>query len=325
MSIYFISSTLIILIMQHVVLIEARPQVCTKFVVTGATGALGSSLCHHIVDQSIESTSTTDLLLGYRSESRLRQTLVQLQQRMEGKESQEKVKITPFYCDLTTGTRIEKTMMDLNIKMCSVPVGSSVDVHEHIILVNNAANCLRSSSPQVLRQSLDVNAIFPYQLARSVLLHADCNQETTVTIVNISSQDGELSRLHSDLAEHIRRLNSQKEWENFVNRERDAWRGSDFEYAFGETPLYSFSKAVFTTATKILSRDVAGREGRRVVAMCPGNVLSQMSTEEEKTSAVSPVTASELVLRVASDETGQYRNGEFCRVNDKNMIECDKL
>ena len=175
----------------------------------------------------------------------------------------------------------------------------------------------------MLRQSLDVNAIFPYQLARSVLLHADCNQETTVTIVNISSQDGELSRLHSDLAEHIRRLNSQKEWENFVNRERDAWRGSDFEYALGETPLYSFSKAVFTTATKILSRDVAGREGRRVVAMCPGNDSCRCH-RGGKTSAVSPVTASELVLRVASDETGQYRNGEFC-VNDKNMIECDKL
>ena len=108
-----------------------------------------------------------------------------------------------------------------------------------------------------------------------------------------------------------------------MNRERDAWRGSDFEYAFGETPLYSFSKAVFTTATKILSRDVAGREGRRVVAMCPGNVLSQMSTEEEKTSAVSPVTASEPCYAwPRRDRTVPQRR--VCCVNDKNKIKCDK-
>lgn len=322
---------LVLLIIFHLARIEAVRGLVRKFVVTGATGALGSSLCGQIVKKYSNKfddlglcTEKVELFLGYRSEDRLKRTLVQLEQEMKDKSSQERIQITPFSCDFATGCSVERTMIDLNVKMCSEPIQSSHDLQEHLVLINNAANCLKRSSPQALQRSLDVNAIFPYRLARSVLLHGDCKPDTSVTIVNISSQDGDLSYLHSDLVEHLGRLDSKQAWEEYVERERTAWRGSDFEYAFGETPLYSFSKAVFNAATKLLSQEVEaapGRSGeRRVIAMCPGNVLSQMSTEEERITAISPTSASELVLRVASDATA-YRNGQFCRVNG-GVIEC---
>ena len=71
--------------------------------ITGGTGALGSSLCGTIVkkfrnqfDEYGAALEKNELLLGYRSEDRLRQTLVQLEHDLEEVSSKERVKDYTF-------------------------------------------------------------------------------------------------------------------------------------------------------------------------------------------------------------------------------------
>ena len=92
-----------------------------------------------------------------------------------------------------------------------------------------------------------------------------------------------LSWLHSDLAKDIGQIDSIQAWEEYIKKERVTWRGNNFEYAFGDTPLYSFSKAAFTAATRLLSQEVEA-EGKKkeisvllpyVQAMCSRRCLQR--------------------------------------------------
>lgn len=69
------------------------------------------------------------------------------------------------------------------------------------------------------------------------------------------------------------------------DREKDDTRQHDGEpteeVAFGPTPAYSVSKAAANAAVRTWAPRLASELGVRLVAVCPGDVLTGMSSEEE--------------------------------------------
>ena len=58
----------------------------------------------------------------------------------------------------------------------------------------------------------------------------------------------------------------------------------ELEYAFGPTPMYSVSKALLNRGTRILQDKLEATRAAKqaiVLAVCPGNFESAMSTSEE--------------------------------------------
>jgi NAD(P)-dependent dehydrogenase (short-subunit alcohol dehydrogenase family) len=70
------------------------------------------------------------------------------------------------------------------------------------------------------------------------------------------------------------------------------------EYAFGLTPAYSVSKALLTIGTFLLHKESLARNVSKckIFAVCPGNVVSPMSTPEELLDATSPDEAARSIL-----------------------------
>ena len=55
-----------------------------------------------------------------------------------------------------------------------------------------------------------------------------------------------------------------------------------FEYCHGSTPMYSLSKALLNTYTRVVASQVDSQQQIRIIAACPGNFLSPMSTVDEQ-------------------------------------------
>jgi NAD(P)-dependent dehydrogenase (short-subunit alcohol dehydrogenase family) len=84
-----------------------------------------------------------------------------------------------------------------------------------------------------------------------------------------------------------------------------------FEYAYGDTPAYSVSKALLNALTRVTQREAP--RGVRCVCVCPGNVASPMSTEEERRTAIPAHQAAEDILAVAFGDAAEYPGGLFYR------------
>ena len=86
----------------------------------------------------------------------------------------------------------------------------------------------------------------------------------------------------------------------------------DFEYAYGDTPFYSLSKALLNSLTQCL--DSESPEWCKVVSVCPGNFKSSMSTIEEENTFDDPINAANKVLMIALDNSNnKYKGGKFYR------------
>ncbi|CAN0452776.1 unnamed protein product, partial [Laminaria digitata] len=89
------------------------------------------------------------------------------------------------------------------------------------------------------------------------------------------------------------------------------------ELAFGPTPAYSLSKAAANAVVRAWAPHLSSERGVRLVAVCPGDVLTRMTSEEElaRGEGVSPKEAAVAVVDVAlrAEEFpagGFYRGGE---------------
>ena len=137
------------------------------------------------------------------------------------------------------------------------------------------------SSKEVLSKSILVNSIGPLELAATLLENCRRISHMKCTVVNISSGDGELSYLHSDLQKKIKEVKNLRELKSLA-RSLAIFYDQGVEYAFGPTPMYSLSKALLNKGTYLLQQDVQYDHQRsRILAICPGNFKSTMSTESE--------------------------------------------
>ena len=85
-----------------------------------------------------------------------------------------------------------------------------------------------------------------------------------------------------------------------------------FSYAHGPTPMYSLSKALLNAYTRLSHGTVPGV--RRVVAVCPGNFESPMTTAEEREGgplATADAAAADVWALVADPD--RYPGGRFYR------------
>lgn len=82
-----------------------------------------------------------------------------------------------------------------------------------LLLVNNAGVCLEGCTIEALKESLEVNCIGPAFLSELFLNYANiddkefCNQ---ISIINVSSGDGELVFLHSEIQRQINAIETYK-------------------------------------------------------------------------------------------------------------------
>ena len=87
----------------------------------------------------------------------------------------------------------------------------------------------------------------------------------------------------------------------------------NFEYSYGPTPLYSLSKALLNSYTKIKGGEYEKLPSNiSIFSVCPGNVASPMSTAEELYDTISPVIAVKNILELIYFPD-LYENGKFYR------------
>jgi NAD(P)-dependent dehydrogenase (short-subunit alcohol dehydrogenase family) len=77
-----------------------------------------------------------------------------------------------------------------------------------LVLVNNAGVCVAGHSADAFKVSLDVNCWAPALLAEGAAAATHGDNSPDVTVVNVSSGEGELVFLHSDVAHRVRALDS---------------------------------------------------------------------------------------------------------------------
>lgn len=285
-----------------------------KVVLTGGTGTLGSAICRQLAGMldkghAGDAWDISTVYVGYRNVDRLEKTLQGVHDGNVASRDVLERTFLPFPCKFPhlSGTEILPYLQP----------SSSTDralEEDEVVIINNAGVCISGSSRSALQESLDINTIYPIRLARGVLF-SPLLESCDVTVVNVSSGDGELTWLHSDLAAAIEGINTFVEWHNFVGNERDNWRGEGFEYAYGDTPMYSVSKALLNAGTRVLHEGLSvDCRVRKIISVCPGNFPSPMSTEEEIKDASSPDEAAASILSLLSSPATRsgkfYRNGE---------------
>ena len=129
--------------------------------------------------------------------------------------------------------------------------------YKHNILINSVGVCLYGTSLAVMIESMNVNYLQPKILVDRLIdtyLHDDrydCNQ---LTVINISSGDGERCYLHSTIAQALDNINDLQSLDDYVAKlfhNHDTNSKSCIEYAYGDTPMYSLSKAILNKYTEL--------------------------------------------------------------------------
>ena len=192
------------------------------------------------------------------------------------------------------------------------------------VLVNGIAVAPTGRSSAAFQCALAVNSLLPMLLSARLLAAADefASMSTTleeVVIVNISSGDGELAFLDSDVARWVQSTDSLHR----LQTDMASWllpttQQAHRETAVGATPAYSLSKAVLNRFTQLLSEQRhALPVAVRVVSVCPGNFLSPLTTDEERLQRFDSVrtvheAASDVVSAIQNDQN-RYISGGFFR------------
>lgn len=256
-----------------------------RILITGSTGTLGRSLTKLCVLRGLH------VIAGYRNHLKL-QGLYE-----------------DFYrCDFVG--QFSPVNMDVSTvsveDLSSITSGSS-----HFVVFNNAGVCHKGSSAKIMKESLFVNSIAPIRIAQICLTLGIANPNIkNITVINVSSGDGEIALLHSDIQQEISSLNTLEEWENCIHQHINNYK-SDFEYAYGSTPFYSLSKAFLNAGTRLLWKQFKLQHQvslintqYRVHAVCPGNFQSDMtSIDNDFENVTTPDEAAEHLLDLALDSS----------------------
>mmetsp|Transcript_15744 Transcript_15744/g.36009 ORF Transcript_15744/g.36009 Transcript_15744/m.36009 type:complete len:271 (-) Transcript_15744:733-1545(-) len=168
------------------------------------------------------------------------------------------------------------------------------------ILVNNAAICVPGAGREILKQTLQVNFHGPARLSKLLMHHMAEKCEKNACggiIINISSGDGELACLNSELRRVLEEVQTEQELNQVL---ADLCEGKCLggqELAFGPTPAYSVSKAALNVLTRLQANEMERQELKlRSVAVCPGDVDTRMCTAENGEKILTPQEAAENVV-----------------------------
>lgn len=134
-------------------------------------------------------------------------------------------------------------------------------------LINNAAICMHGWSKRVLATTFATNTIAPIELCKLLWRR----MPNDAHVVNVSSGDGERCYLSSHVQGLLASIRDMEDLKAFLDH-MIAAADSTEEFAFGPTPAYSVSKAALNVATTLL----AATQGRRICAVCPGDVQTKM-------------------------------------------------
>lgn len=188
------------------------------------------------------------------------------------------------------------------------PLWSQSLPDEQNILINVAGVCLSGSSADAMHVSMAVNAIKPIALAKAAM-----QAHERLTVINVSSGEGELAFLNSDVVQDLNKICSSVELDQYVSLLQHTYNPAS-EYAHGPTPMYSLSKAILNKSTQLLHKENGGTTGCnvRILACCPGNVASPMSAEEELEDTVTAEYAADHIFKYAT-EPEKYPGGRFYR------------
>lgn len=284
-------------------------QAATSVAIIGGSGTLGREL----ISYACRPKKRNDVLLNYRP---LHITATQRRINKSWLEHE---------CSLSDDCRIDFVKLDLrdvhdSYSLDTVP--QSTD-----ILINAAGVCIAGKSRGAMEQSLMVNAQAPLRLAENLLSlregKASSDGAAAVTVVNVSSGDGELCYLHSSVQDQLSQLQTIDELHLYIKQILLS-HSATFEYAFGDTPFYSLSKALLNRGTQLLHSQYcqapidrlnsigSRRRRRRIIAVCPGNFASPMSSAEEMDSALPVETAAASVWE-AAERHEKFLSGRFYR------------
>ena len=153
------------------------------FIITGSTGVLGRRLVSACL-----SKRKAVVGLGYRDEGKLSELMAS---------NNNDHRLLPFFLDLAKADNEVVYKVEEFFPKLLEQMEDSRD--RNVVLVNNAGVFLQGSSVQVMKTSLSINAMKPAKLA--ICLNDLVNKhnkskpsdsQLSLTIVNISSGDGEL-------------------------------------------------------------------------------------------------------------------------------------
>lgn len=277
-----------------------------------------------------------DSKISQKEKRKLRRSLTSGNNRNEKltKSSQPLGNVQLFFVDLLDQNKLE------------IPSFSRCQTARELVLVNAAGVCLAGASPDVLRTSMQVNFIAPTILAITTIdrLTKSCTNDASdgnqpdesssksensnsvgddralsaLTIINVSSGDGELCFITSEIASRLRVVRSLGELFRLSDELIEDY-DYNAEYAYGETPMYSLSKAFLNKATFLLHEKYSSQINSgevpwniRVLACCPGNFASPMSTDDELETAT-PIEKVVDFLIDYINESDNYKSGNFYR------------
>ena len=175
----------------------------TALIITGGTGSLGQAI--------IQSNLLNDhlILSSYRNEAKLSSTIKSVACNNN---------VIPFQLELD---RIHNN--NLQLDNLYKHLDSHINDLDHVILVNNAAISLPTTDHQSLISTLTVNCYAPYLLTQALIQYILSNENDLsisndnkkslsrrLTVVNVSSGDGELVYLSSYIQREIISIHTLK-------------------------------------------------------------------------------------------------------------------
>ena len=106
-----------------------------------------------------------------------------------------------------------------------------------------------------------------------------------------------------------------QDWQHYLRQLENTF-DPNFEYAYGSTPMYSLSKSLLNVYTRIAHQERSNSLSSsydRILSVCPGNVKSPMTTEEEMEDLISSDIAASALWKLATDNDGNFPGGLFYR------------
>ena len=164
------------------------------------------------------------------------------------------------------------------------------------LLINNAAVCEPGWNRAEVRRAVRTNVLGPVLMTRQLL--PGMLRRGHGVVLSVSSGDGELCYLNPPLQADLRGVETHSALLRVLTRAsppRDAYGAAP---AHGPTPAYSLSKAALNCATRMQAAALPPRSGVWVGAVCPGDVLTRMTTEAERETAVAPAAAARDVVEL---------------------------
>ena len=113
-------------------------------------------------------------------------------------------------------TRLIIDLDDMNSSSNTIEALTETRKFAKLTLINNAGVCLEGNSQAVLEKSLTVNCISPAKI-NEILIALSIRKNFELTIINISSGEGELVFLQTDIQKQIALLETHKVRLNFEN------------------------------------------------------------------------------------------------------------